>query len=122
MFVPQGISPTLLVGRVATGHSRPDESWQGSVMSSLHFGSRRFRARDQSSVEGETLQSVGIDEGLEAERGEMVKHKHTRTESQEYPPPSNVTLQDDLEAQPESVGDRYGEAIGHINTRYDQAC
>ncbi len=120
MFVPQGIAPTLLVGRVATGHSRPDESWQGSVMSSLHFGSRRFQTRDQSSVEVENpeiLQSVGpgIDEILEAERGEMVRHKHTRTESQEYPPPSNITLQDDLEAQPESMGDHHGETIGHTD-------
>lgn len=100
MFVPQGIAPTLLVGRVATGHSRPEESWQGSVMSSLHFGSQRFQTRDQSNVEVGTLQSVGIDEVLEAERGEMVGHKYTRAESQEYSPPSTVTLQDDLEAQP----------------------
>ncbi len=85
-------------------------------MSSLHFGSRRFQTRDQSSVDVENpeiLQSVGpgIDEILEAERGEMVRHKHTRTESQEYPPPSNITLQDDLEAQPESMGDHHGETI-----------
>ncbi|PBK89758.1 hypothetical protein ARMGADRAFT_313677 [Armillaria gallica] len=113
--IARGIAPTLLVGRVATGHSRPDESWQGSVMSSLHFGSQRFRACDQSSVEVETLQSVGIDETLEAERREMVRHKYTRAESQEYSPPSTVTLQNDLEAQPESVGDRYGEAIGYTD-------
>ncbi|KAK0480797.1 hypothetical protein IW261DRAFT_1143475 [Armillaria novae-zelandiae] len=111
--IARGVAPTLLVGRVATGHSRPDESWQGSVMSSLHFGSQR--PRDQSSVEVETSQSIGIDEVLEAERGEMVKHKHTRAESHEYSPPSNVALQDDLEAQPESVGNCYGEAIRHMD-------
>ncbi|KAK0421853.1 hypothetical protein EV421DRAFT_606060 [Armillaria borealis] len=34
----QGIAPTLLVGRVAASHARPDDSWQGSIVSSLHFG------------------------------------------------------------------------------------
>ncbi|SJK98327.1 uncharacterized protein ARMOST_01592 [Armillaria ostoyae] len=96
--IVRGIAPTLLVGRVAAGHARSDESWQGSVMSSLHFGTRRFRARDPSSIEVETLQSVGIDQDWE-----------------EYYPPSNVTLQDDLEAQSESVDDHNREAVGHAD-------
>ncbi|KAK0466021.1 uncharacterized protein EV420DRAFT_1709701 [Desarmillaria tabescens] len=37
--VSQGIAPTLIAGRVAAGHARPDDSWVGSVMSSLRFGS-----------------------------------------------------------------------------------
>ncbi|KAK0219990.1 hypothetical protein IW262DRAFT_1461157 [Armillaria fumosa] len=114
--IVRGIAPTLIVGRVAAGHARSDQSWQGSVTSSLHFGTRRFRAHDQSSIEVETLQSVGIDEVLEAERGEMVRHnKYTRAESQEYSPPSDVTLQEDLEAQSESVDDQYGEAVGRAD-------
>lgn len=113
--IVRGIAPTLLVGRVTAGRARSDQSWQGSVMSSLHFGTPRFRARDQSSIEVETLQSVGMDEDWEVERREMDRHKHIRTESQEYLPPSNVTLQDDLEAQPESVGDHRGETIGHTD-------
>ncbi|PBK85935.1 hypothetical protein ARMGADRAFT_1035925 [Armillaria gallica] len=32
-------------GRVAAGHSRPDESWEGSIFSSLHFG---HHSEDQS--------------------------------------------------------------------------
>ncbi|KAK0488485.1 hypothetical protein IW261DRAFT_352796 [Armillaria novae-zelandiae] len=32
-----GIAPTLLVGRVAAGHARPDDSWEGGIVSSLHF-------------------------------------------------------------------------------------
>ncbi|KAK0465982.1 uncharacterized protein EV420DRAFT_804879 [Desarmillaria tabescens] len=44
--VARGIAPTLLVGRVAAGHARPDDSWQGSAVTSLHFG-RLFR--DQGS-------------------------------------------------------------------------
>ncbi|PBK93479.1 hypothetical protein ARMGADRAFT_1030107 [Armillaria gallica] len=31
----RGIAPTLLVGRVAAGHARPDDSWQGSQDSKL---------------------------------------------------------------------------------------
>ncbi|KAK0223950.1 hypothetical protein IW262DRAFT_1370085, partial [Armillaria fumosa] len=34
----RGVAPTLLIGRVAAGQARPDDSWQGSVMSSLRFG------------------------------------------------------------------------------------
>ncbi len=34
----KGIAPTLIVGRVAAGHARPDESWKESITSSLHFG------------------------------------------------------------------------------------
>ncbi|SJL10684.1 uncharacterized protein ARMOST_14075 [Armillaria ostoyae] len=40
----RGIAPTLLVGRVAAGHARPDSSWQGSVIS----GSLRFRMQSGS--------------------------------------------------------------------------
>ncbi|SJL17228.1 uncharacterized protein ARMOST_20774 [Armillaria ostoyae] len=41
----QGIAPTLIVGRVAAGHARPDDSWEGSISSSLHFG---HHSEDQS--------------------------------------------------------------------------
>ncbi|PBK61406.1 hypothetical protein ARMSODRAFT_1025725 [Armillaria solidipes] len=46
--IARGISPTLIIGRVAAGHARPDDSWQGSVISgSLRFGSH---AGGQSSL------------------------------------------------------------------------
>ncbi|PBK79319.1 hypothetical protein ARMGADRAFT_1093250 [Armillaria gallica] len=46
--ISRGIAPTLLVGRVAAGHARPDDTWQGSVISgSLRFGSH---AEGQSSL------------------------------------------------------------------------
>ncbi|PBK76278.1 hypothetical protein ARMSODRAFT_969024 [Armillaria solidipes] len=35
--IARGVAPTLLVGRVAAGHARPDESWEGSIMTSLRF-------------------------------------------------------------------------------------
>ncbi|KAK0219648.1 hypothetical protein EDD85DRAFT_334900 [Armillaria nabsnona] len=37
--VARGVAPTLLVGIVAAGRTRPDSSWQGSV----RLGSLRFR-------------------------------------------------------------------------------
>ncbi|KAK0493398.1 hypothetical protein EDD18DRAFT_1356836 [Armillaria luteobubalina] len=36
--IARGIAPTLLVGRVAAGHAHSGNSWQGSMISSLHFG------------------------------------------------------------------------------------
>ncbi|KAK0234163.1 hypothetical protein IW262DRAFT_1334749 [Armillaria fumosa] len=36
--ITRGIAPTFLVGRVAAGHARPDESWQGGIIEpSLRF-------------------------------------------------------------------------------------
>ncbi|SJL13989.1 uncharacterized protein ARMOST_17441 [Armillaria ostoyae] len=67
----RGIMPTILVGRVAAGHARPDDSWSGSApRSSLRFG-------NQSSSQNDTQMSVGsgqdtssrirpdVEEGLE---------------------------------------------------------
>ncbi|KAK0184145.1 hypothetical protein F5146DRAFT_1125885 [Armillaria mellea] len=46
----RGIAPTLIVGRVASGHARPDDAWKGSVLSSLHFGTCN-RAPTQASTQ-----------------------------------------------------------------------
>ncbi|KAK0238405.1 hypothetical protein EDD85DRAFT_507702 [Armillaria nabsnona] len=35
--ITTGVAPTLLAGRVASGHARPDDSWRGSIISSLRF-------------------------------------------------------------------------------------
>ncbi|KAK0466478.1 hypothetical protein IW261DRAFT_1683955 [Armillaria novae-zelandiae] len=54
----RGIAPTLIVGRVAAGHTRPDESWEGSISSSLHFGHSSedlSQGTIDSDVEGGTL-------------------------------------------------------------------
>ncbi|KAK0224089.1 hypothetical protein IW262DRAFT_873040 [Armillaria fumosa] len=50
----RGVAPTILVGRVAAGHARPDESWQGSVISGslcfeVHSGSRSFQPNSMVS-------------------------------------------------------------------------
>ncbi|SJL04753.1 uncharacterized protein ARMOST_08123 [Armillaria ostoyae] len=47
----RGIAPTLLVGRVAAGHARPDDSWQGSaILASLRFSFGGTHARDHDSI------------------------------------------------------------------------
>ncbi len=56
----QGIAPTLIVGRVAAGHARPDESWEGSISSSLHFehdSEEQSQGTIDSDVEGRTESS-----------------------------------------------------------------
>ncbi|KAK0190109.1 hypothetical protein F5146DRAFT_1054027 [Armillaria mellea] len=45
----KGIAPTLLVGRVAAGHARPNDTWKESRLSSLHFDRA---ARSQISTNG----------------------------------------------------------------------
>ncbi|PBK95091.1 hypothetical protein ARMGADRAFT_786864 [Armillaria gallica] len=53
----RGIAPTLIVGRVASGHARPDDAWKGSILSSLHFGTRNHaqtQASDQYSGQRNT--------------------------------------------------------------------
>ncbi|PBK62480.1 hypothetical protein ARMSODRAFT_1061455 [Armillaria solidipes] len=67
----RGIAPTILVGRVAAGHARPDDSWsESTTRSSLRF-------RNDSSSQNDSQMSVGsgqdtsspvrpdIEEGLE---------------------------------------------------------
>ncbi|KAK0223914.1 hypothetical protein IW262DRAFT_1547628 [Armillaria fumosa] len=57
----RGVAPTLLIGHVSAGHARPDDSWEGSVMSSLRFG----QDSEQISSQGNVTQSVTIDNDLE---------------------------------------------------------
>ncbi|PBK92583.1 hypothetical protein ARMGADRAFT_1165670 [Armillaria gallica] len=57
----RGVAPTLLIGRVAAGQARPDDSWEGSVMSSLHFG----RDSEEMGSQDDATQSVMVNNGLE---------------------------------------------------------
>ncbi|KAK0220890.1 hypothetical protein EDD85DRAFT_1028451 [Armillaria nabsnona] len=57
----RGVAPTLLIGRVAAGHARPDDSWEGSLMSSLHFG----QDSEQMGSQDDITQSVTVDNDLE---------------------------------------------------------
>ncbi|SJL14003.1 uncharacterized protein ARMOST_17455 [Armillaria ostoyae] len=60
----RGIVPTMLVGRVAAGHARPDDSWDESTTST----SLRFRSHSSSHNDGWDTSSRArsdLEEGLE---------------------------------------------------------
>ncbi|KAK0222595.1 hypothetical protein EDD85DRAFT_861724 [Armillaria nabsnona] len=76
--IARGIAPTLLVGRVAAGHSRPDDSWKGSVIS----GSIRFGTRSGGQLPSSQLDSA-MSNDLEAQRQRDGEYNHCiQTESQ----------------------------------------
>ncbi|PBK61445.1 hypothetical protein ARMSODRAFT_665897 [Armillaria solidipes] len=60
----RGIAPTLIVGRVAAGHARPDESWNGSIASTT---SLRFRRHSEDQSEG-TIHESDVEGGSEDRR------------------------------------------------------
>ncbi|PBL00313.1 hypothetical protein ARMGADRAFT_1159664 [Armillaria gallica] len=78
-FGMRGIVPTILVGRVAAGHTRPDDDWSDSrsVVSSLEFENRpasqdsttQLNAEDNSSLCATVLD---MEEGLE----EITHNRH----------------------------------------------
>ncbi|KAK0478589.1 hypothetical protein EDD18DRAFT_1208515 [Armillaria luteobubalina] len=56
--IARGVAPMLLVGRVAAGYSRPDDSWKGSAMShSLRFGTRSAGQSQQDSMMSDDLEA-----------------------------------------------------------------
>ncbi|KAK0466031.1 uncharacterized protein EV420DRAFT_1509475 [Desarmillaria tabescens] len=57
--IARGVAPTLLVGCVAAGHARSDDSWQGSIVTSLCFGHGQARA----SAQEDTLISISLYSG-----------------------------------------------------------
>ncbi|KAK0446990.1 uncharacterized protein EV420DRAFT_885352 [Desarmillaria tabescens] len=61
----RGIMPTVVVGRVAAGHARPDDSWsEGSTASSLRFGNRAItQDGSQRSTESD-ISMRDLEEGL----------------------------------------------------------
>ncbi|SJL15164.1 uncharacterized protein ARMOST_18649 [Armillaria ostoyae] len=76
----RGIVPTLIVGRVASGHARPDDAWKGSVLSSLHFGTRNHaqtQASTQYSDECDTTSSI---QGGNADANEPLEESKPATE------------------------------------------
>ncbi|KAK0446967.1 uncharacterized protein EV420DRAFT_883522 [Desarmillaria tabescens] len=58
----RGIAPTVLVGRVAAGHARPDDSWSGSTTgSSLRWSLLRFRSHSNSQTDSQMSAGSGWD-------------------------------------------------------------
>ncbi|KAK0479663.1 hypothetical protein IW261DRAFT_1478544 [Armillaria novae-zelandiae] len=61
--ITRGIAPTFLVGRVAAGHARPDESWQGGIIEpSLRF------ATDSGDRHSQEDAMTILSDDLEAQR------------------------------------------------------
>ncbi|KAK0210033.1 hypothetical protein DFS33DRAFT_1401797 [Desarmillaria ectypa] len=53
-----GIAPTLIVGRVASGQARPDDSWKSSNVSALQFGAHSvFQSESIPAAEGTLTRS-----------------------------------------------------------------
>ncbi|PBK98560.1 hypothetical protein ARMGADRAFT_1026535 [Armillaria gallica] len=76
----RGIAPTLLVGRVAAGHARPDDSWQesASIVSSLNFGTSTVSTQD-----GDVSQSDGLVEMDNLDPGQERSFGHIEEEARE---------------------------------------
>ncbi|KAK0234194.1 hypothetical protein IW262DRAFT_1452731 [Armillaria fumosa] len=67
--ITRGVAPTLLVGRVAAGYSRPDDSWRGSVIShSLRFGTRSGGQSQQDSMMSDDLEAQRERDGGDGDR------------------------------------------------------
>ncbi|KAK0235480.1 hypothetical protein EDD85DRAFT_843152 [Armillaria nabsnona] len=60
--ITTGVAPTLLVGRVAAGQARPDDSWEGSIISSL-----RFEVHPQAGSQTSSQESFMTDDTLESD-------------------------------------------------------
>ncbi|KAK0454008.1 uncharacterized protein EV420DRAFT_1645228 [Desarmillaria tabescens] len=65
--IVKGIAPTLLVGRITSGHrARPDDSWQGTVVASTSIQSQSQNLNQTSSQEDRPTSA--LDHDLEAQR------------------------------------------------------
>ncbi|KAK0464823.1 hypothetical protein IW261DRAFT_1613476 [Armillaria novae-zelandiae] len=73
--IAKGIAPTLLIGRVAAGHARPDDSWRGSIASSLRFGASP-RGQTQTSLQQDYMTSAILDDDLEALQEQDNEYSH----------------------------------------------
>ncbi|KAK0431230.1 hypothetical protein EV421DRAFT_1912044 [Armillaria borealis] len=102
--VVKGIAPTLLVGRVAAGHARPDDSWQGSVISgSIHFGTNSVGQDSQlGSITSDNLEA----QAAEWERDEEYGHR-ARADSEGDTSLQSVVCGDGPEVQLEIPDDSH---------------
>ncbi|SJL14770.1 uncharacterized protein ARMOST_18238 [Armillaria ostoyae] len=95
--IARGIAPTLLVGRVAAGHARPDDSWQGSVISgSLRFGGHATGGQS----------TLGNDLETQRERGDEYVHlalMDNQKDTVDYQLPALTGIQEDIGIELESV-------------------
>ncbi|KAK0435557.1 hypothetical protein EV421DRAFT_2039125 [Armillaria borealis] len=64
----RGIVPTILVGRVAAGHARPDDSWTESTVSSLQFTAHPIDQDDSDRSAEWAISTRDLEEDLEVGR------------------------------------------------------
>ncbi|KAK0221178.1 hypothetical protein EDD85DRAFT_263324 [Armillaria nabsnona] len=64
----RGIVPTILVGRVAAGHARPDDSWTESTVSSLQFTAHPSDQDDSDRRAEWAISTRDLEEDLEVGR------------------------------------------------------
>ncbi|KAK0479668.1 hypothetical protein IW261DRAFT_1419749 [Armillaria novae-zelandiae] len=94
--ITRGIAPTLLIRRVAAGHARPDDSWQGSIVSSLDFGTH---PGDQNSQQDSMMT---WNEDLEGQRETDGEFDHrTLAYPQDYTTNEGLILRDAIDERPE---------------------
>ncbi|SJL14018.1 uncharacterized protein ARMOST_17470 [Armillaria ostoyae] len=68
----RGIAPTILVGRIAAGHARPDDSWSESIMtSSLRFRSHSSSQNDNEMSTTSSHERPDLEEGVEEQYTEL---------------------------------------------------
>ncbi|KAK0209169.1 hypothetical protein DFS33DRAFT_1451888 [Desarmillaria ectypa] len=90
--IARGVAPTILVGRVAAGHAHPDDSSDGSIVSSLHFG----QGQSQTSTQQDSMFSINLNDDPEAQVEQTDEPEHAQTSS-------HGVYSDDAEAQWEEV-------------------
>ncbi|PBK60846.1 hypothetical protein ARMSODRAFT_1065937 [Armillaria solidipes] len=118
--IARGVAPTLLVGRVAAGHARPDDSWHGSVISgSLHFGTHsRSQNSQQDSMMSSDLEAQVAQQDINDKSGHF-----SMVDSQEDPANKGPVHEDSPEALGERVEDDGGgnsENVVHGDDFEDQ--
>ncbi|KAK0192219.1 hypothetical protein F5146DRAFT_1135975 [Armillaria mellea] len=69
--IARGITPTLIVGRAAAGHTRPREDDSGSTVSSLHFQTPSEHSSTSSQLEESAIQSSVLAIDIEAQPAEQ---------------------------------------------------
>ncbi|KAK0241746.1 hypothetical protein EDD85DRAFT_820168 [Armillaria nabsnona] len=72
--VSKGVAPTMLVGFIAAGYTRPDDTWKGSVSSSLRFGGPQLRngSHDGTFVDSDVEGQLEENDIEPARRGSQV--------------------------------------------------
>ncbi|KAK0457393.1 uncharacterized protein EV420DRAFT_1644146 [Desarmillaria tabescens] len=77
--ITTGIAPTLLAGRVAAGHARRDDTWQGSIVSSLRFEAHPQAGSQTTSQESSMADDI-LNNDLEAQTEQIYELEESGTE------------------------------------------